>query len=308
MILNLDADLREHAIRGTPMFPCEVYHYNVCADRGWEVPWHWHRELELALVLHGAMVMEFGGQYHIVREGEGVFINSNTLHFSYIPAGGTCETVTFVLFPEIITGNPDSVIEHKYIRPLVESRRISGIHLTPDTPWQKDIIDQIHGAYRAHQGRAFGYEFFVRDALSRAFYHIVTGMQDIIGQEQIDETADTKRIKSMINFVRQHYTETLEPAAIAKSAGISERECFRCFKKMIGQTPVTYLQQYRISVAAELLAHTDESVTEICFAVGFLDTSYFSKIFKRYMHMTPREFRNQSKQEIPGKGIERDME
>lgn len=75
------------------------------------------------------------------------------------------------------------------------------------------------------------------------------------------------------------------------AANISRSEAFRCFKQYAGVSPVAYLNDYRLAKAAGLLAGTEQNVTEICFACGFADTSYFVKRFREKYGVPPLKYR-----------------
>ena len=81
------------------------------------------------------------------------------------------------------------------------------------------------------------------------------------------------------------------PEDIAASAGVSQRECLRCFRKNVGCTPFEYLNTYRIQQAAIQLIQTDRSILDIAVSCGFSTGSYFGKKFREVMHCTPREYR-----------------
>lgn len=77
---------------------------------------------------------------------------------------------------------------------------------------------------------------------------------------------------------------------IAEAASVSVGECCRCFQNMVRTTPNQYLMEYRIEKSKELLMGTEMSVTEIAYAVGFSDSSYFIQCFRKYEGITPREY------------------
>ena len=56
-------------------------------------------------------------------------------------------------------------------------------------------------------------------------------------------------------------------------------------------TPTAFLLRYRSSMSAQMLLDTDKSIAEICFEVGFNSQSHYGQIFRRFFHMTPREYR-----------------
>jgi len=68
----------------------------------------------------------------------------------------------------------------------------------------------------------------------------------------------------------------------------------------MGITIIDYLTSVRIERAKQLLLATDQNCTEICFEVGYNNQSYFTRTFKGFVGMTPRQFRrkNQRKEKI----------
>jgi AraC-like DNA-binding protein len=65
----------------------------------------------------------------------------------------------------------------------------------------------------------------------------------------------------------------------------------RVFRKATGQTPIEYLVRLRIQKAMELLRTTDRTITEIAMDVGFNDSNYFARQFRRLTDRSPRAFR-----------------
>ena len=86
--------------------------------------------------------------------------------------------------------------------------------------------------------------------------------------------------------------EPLTLDKIADSILVSKSECCRCFKRAIGLTPIEYLMKYRIMESAVRMKQKEsESISEIAGTVGFNNTSYYSKVFKKMMGCTPSEYR-----------------
>lgn len=81
---------------------------------------------------------------------------------------------------------------------------------------------------------------------------------------------------------------------LAKAASISKTEVLRCFKVIMGQSPINYLNEFRLHQAAYLLVNTEKRIREIAEDCGFDDNSYFSKLFKRKYHVTPHDYRFRS--------------
>ena len=136
-----------------------------------------------------------------------------------------------------------------------------------------------------------GYEFQVRNALSQLI--LLLRLHQPMPQKEPSqrELRDARRIRTMLQYIQEHYSEETDTAQIARSAMISESECLRCFHKSIGMPPIRYLKQFRIQKAAELLMSTDKKAGDIGAECGFLDTSYFTKVFREIKGCTPGEYR-----------------
>jgi AraC family transcriptional regulator len=87
------------------------------------------------------------------------------------------------------------------------------------------------------------------------------------------------------------YDQPLTVAAAARIATLSPFHFQRMFKQAFGRTPMQFLQETRLAAARHLLAHTDDDVTSICFAVGFESLGSFSWLFRRRFGVSPRAFR-----------------
>ena len=99
-------------------------------------------------------------------------------------------------------------------------------------------------------------------------------------------------------YMKENLKSKLTVQEIAQAVSLSESRFYSVFKKEMGVSPVTYLNNYRLSVAAELLLKTDQTVTEISDAVGISDSIYFNKIFRKAYQMPPSKYRKIYKKEL----------
>ncbi len=79
---------------------------------------------------------------------------------------------------------------------------------------------------------------------------------------------------------------------ICDKSGYSKNQLIRIVKKETGYTPIRYQMNYKIEYAKSLLLYSDEPITGISRQVGFLDSNYFSKVFKTYVGVSPTVLRN----------------
>jgi AraC-like DNA-binding protein len=91
------------------------------------------------------------------------------------------------------------------------------------------------------------------------------------------------------------FAEPLCIPQLARIAEVSEAHFIRTFRATFGETPHRYLQRRRVERAMYLLRATDESVTEVCFDVGFSSLGSFSRTFHEIVGESPTAFRKRGR-------------
>ncbi len=100
------------------------------------------------------------------------------------------------------------------------------------------------------------------------------------------------QMKKIIHYIEEHYNEKITLETLADHAGLSQYHLAHTFKKCTGQSPIEFINHYRLSMAAARLIETDEQIIEIAIDTGFNNISYFNRIFKKRFGVTPKEYRN----------------
>ena len=136
----------------------------------------------------------------------------------------------------------------------------------------------------------FAYEVKLRAALSDIWCGLFTLAAPLLKAKTGYDKANDK-IKLMMVYIHEHYTEKISVSDIASAGFISVRECFRVFQNCLHVTPAEYLKTYRLQNACQLLAGTPEPVTFIGQACGLGSSSYFGKVFREFTGYTPLEYR-----------------
>jgi len=100
-----------------------------------------------------------------------------------------------------------------------------------------------------------------------------------------------ERIRQSIDYVARHYDQHFHLPEIARRCGLSARHFSELFKKATGTTFVRYVNQYRVSIAKEMLRSTDKKVITVAFETGFENLSLFNRTFKTFCGLTPNQYR-----------------
>lgn len=98
-----------------------------------------------------------------------------------------------------------------------------------------------------------------------------------------------------IEFIKMNYSKRIRIQTIADFLGLNRRYFSGLFRENIGVSPASYLRTFRLGKACELMRSSTLSVEEIAYSVGYEDRLRFSKTFRKYQGMSPREFRQECK-------------
>ncbi|MBN1260352.1 MAG: substrate-binding domain-containing protein [Anaerolineae bacterium] len=98
-------------------------------------------------------------------------------------------------------------------------------------------------------------------------------------------------VRQAMAFIHEHYANPISRSDIAQHVALSDDYLTFCFRKELGVTPITYLNRFRVNQARRLLTETHKSITEIALEIGFSDSGYFSRVFRREVGLSPEAYR-----------------
>ncbi|MBN1673613.1 MAG: helix-turn-helix domain-containing protein [Kiritimatiellae bacterium] len=105
------------------------------------------------------------------------------------------------------------------------------------------------------------------------------------------DSASLLRIGRVLGFMEKQYEQPVEMKQLLAIAHMSESTLLRTFRRAVHVTPIEYLIRLRVRKATSLLTGEGLTVTETAFRVGFSDSNYFSRQFKRVMGVSPSEYK-----------------
>ena len=99
-------------------------------------------------------------------------------------------------------------------------------------------------------------------------------------------------VKQAAAFIDENYFEELTLSSLAKQFNVESSYFSRVFRKEIGENLMLYIYKTRIEKAKEYMQKSNVNLTEIAFMVGYDDYTYFNKVFRKVMGMSPRDYKN----------------
>jgi len=142
--------------------------------------------------------------------------------------------------------------------------------------------------------RKCGFKFMA----TAAFMQIVGYLSRCYAQAKNPDSRALLRIGTAISHLESNYHEPINLDQLAAIAHMSKRNFVRSFQAAMGVSPIAHLIQLRVNRGASLLRRTELTVTEIAFQVGFSDSNYFTRQFRKLLGVTPGQCRKQHVRQI----------
>jgi len=287
--LILDDTLQELTVHGTHLFPFAIYLGGGNQFEQGYMDWHWHKSFEVNILTSGSLHYYIENQDFIMQAGEAVFINSGRLHMGR-PLTDDQYSKTLVFHYRLFCEDEQSDWFQTVLQPFIQTAA-GGLKLSPQIPWQKQVLEELLAACDAYEAADTGYELAAKGHICTAFSLLLANIPH--SSSAVSETGRNQRIRCLLSYIRQNYMNPITLADLAALVNLSESECSRFFTSQIHESPFTYLTHYRIERSCDLLIHTDTSISDIAIQVGFNSFSYYSKRFREVMHCSPSEYRTQ---------------
>lgn len=251
------------------------------------VPLHWHEDAEFIYIKKGRGIIVIDGVENPVSAGDIAFLLPGRVHGIFQHQDETMEYENILFDSKMFASTLDDFYD-SFLLPFFENTvDIPTIFRQGVTGYEsiKKYLDS-NDNISSHREGAWG--LAIKGNMYLLLFNLVS-----LYEEKIDAGSKKKidKLKPVIKYVELHYSEPMTVEEMAAKAGFSESHFMRFFKEAFGVSFITYLNDYRLSMAARMLLSTEESVLNISQQVGFENLSHFNRQFKKKYDKTPREYR-----------------
>ncbi|WP_336783290.1 AraC family transcriptional regulator [Paenibacillus illinoisensis] len=243
------------------------------------IPMHFHSNMELIYCISGSLRVWHDGKVITLMDQDLLFINSNIPHSTQ---SLTENRVLVLHFTESFFANEQVVIQLNTSEERIDEEILSNL---------RNLLMEI---YNLHVS-AGTYDYIL--AQSRVIelkFRLVHHFGQVAQSPSATNSARQQRIQTILDYIKEHYTENISLAETARVCGYSEAYLSRMFHEYTGQTFTEYKQILCLEMAIELLDSTNKSLTEISYETGFPNVKSFRKAFKEVMGKTPYEYKKSS--------------
>lgn len=274
----LELDYNERVANEMQHIPLSFYHLDK-THPAYYAPLHWHRPLEMVRVISGHLKMYLDGQKLILMPGEIVFINSEIIH-NFFPNDCVYEIINFDADAIFLQTTLCKDILHVF----------SGGHVNI-LPFNREQAPTIY--HFANQLFDFASSKSNHNSLL-----VLGALFELLGviysehhyTKKAGISTDIHRFKPLLQYVESSFMQPITVTDMARVCNMSSSHFSVLFHEFFRQTPINYLNAYRIERACLMLVRTEYTITEVSFRCGFNDSTYFIKVFKKYKNITPKKY------------------
>lgn len=242
---------------------------------------HWHEEFMIFYIEKGSAVIHCNSQPIPVGTGDLVIINSNDIHYVENCCNHLIENYIVIDIAFLLSYKQD-LCQIKYIDPLLQNRIRFENKITNDAELTRQVLE----LFREHQQQLRGYELSIKAGLYRILV-LLLRRHTVPAPCEVDFRRHHQLLRPVLQYVDEHYNQKITLEKLAAMANMSRPHLCRLFKSMTGMPPIEYINHLRINAAMKLLQQQHLPISEVALIVGFNDSNYFSRLFKKYKNMPP---------------------
>lgn len=265
------SQLYEKKIIEDQEFPIQFFE-NSPHNKGEYFCLHWHEHIELHYVMSGRGIFYCNQKKIMAEKGSLVVINSNELHRGIVEDKNM---KAFVMIFELSAFSREVAHAGIVFRNLIED----------DT--------RIQGMMREFSKECENQEIGYKLACKGILYQLITYLMRNYAVLKLNEIENSKRNKNLIRlntviqYIQEHYTETISNQTLAEMVHLSEDRFNHLFKESMGISPLNYVNDIRLKKADNLLKTGEYTVGEAASMAGFGDINHFGRLFRKKYGCTP---------------------
>lgn len=291
----LKSNLEETTQHGSEGFPAALYETVFRSKMLRYVPLHWHKELQLCLILTGRVRFSINQKEVEAGAGDVIFINSQVIHSATSISNDEEEAsyccINFAY--EMVGGFHGSLMERNFVLPFLRNEQNDFLLISEKS--EEGLLEEI-SSKMLHIRKLFKETeperyFDIFAELVLIWKKLARWLHKTEDQPSTRRPEDYETSREVISYIEKNLGEKLTLDLIAKEVCLSKWECSRRFKRIAGESVWSYLISARMAKAVELLLYSRKSVERIGFEVGFPNVNLFIRQFKKEFRTTPGQFR-----------------
>lgn len=251
---------------------------------------HFHNEYEIFYLMEGERQFFFDNRIYNVKSGSLILVDENAIHMTRAMSEDETGHDRVILYI-----NKDKMKELDVKFPSINLIKFFRHH------YGVFALNEAQQAHFSNFYHSLRQEFDLKNNNYRAMIEIkiIQYFIQFMRENISPTTAETKpsakshyqTVYAVADYISEHYDQSFSLEELANQFFLSKYYLCRIFKKITGYGINEYVNIHRIQRAKRLLEETNLSISEIAHLIGYESLTYFEKIFKTYMTISPLKYR-----------------
>lgn len=258
---------------------------------------HWHYYMEILYMIEGTVsVLSDGDKKHLLSPGDMIALLPKELHGVYRVNPG--EHLRYYVLKFDLNLFHES---RDFIPPLKALIFQSGDESCTPTVFTREALSPypvdsyFHTLSYEYNEKNYGYHAAMRSAVTNILLTMVRVWRTLGFQPSLQTTQPPDHsIDTITEYIDFHSNQVLKVEELAARCNMSYSFFAKKFKQIYGRSCKEYIEYIRVTKAEDMLLFTDFDLTFISQETGFSDCSHMIKTFKKYKHVTPKQYRLQN--------------
>lgn len=250
---------------------------------------HIHDEYEIYYLISGKRSYFIQNRIYHIDPGSLVFINRNAIHMTSQFGDSYHERIVIEFKDEPLSSLLSCTGELNLSEFFAKNQGV--LPVPPDE--RNYVLSLLDGIGREMSTRAPGYRLMTLEKLTRLLFFSLRYLECNEPASAIPLTATHQKVAEVASYISAHYAEADSLDYVARHFYMSKSYLSRIFKETTGYTVNEYINVNRIQKARELLADSNQNITEIALLLGYGSVTYFEKIFRQHTEISPLKYRKQ---------------
>lgn len=251
---------------------------------------HFHNQYEIFFLLEGERQFFFHNRSHIAHSGSLIIVDENVIHMTkdYTLDGLGHDRIILYIDKDKLREMESKFFHLNLVDFFRENYGV--FHLSPEQ--QSAFVNLYIRLQKEFDDRNRNYKAAVEMEILLYFIHFMRENHTLVS-EDLDASLNPKyqHVYRAADFISKHYSEPITLDHLASRFFISKYYLCRTFKEITGYSINEYVNIHRIKHAKRLLEETDLCVSDIARQMGYESITYFEKVFKTYMTISPLKYR-----------------
>lgn len=260
-------------------------------DPSWHMEPNRHESFEMVYIKRGKAVFEIAEYPAEIGPNDIIIIKPHQPHKFIVKSETGCEFIvlSFKFVNNFASQHSDVSLED-FLNFV--SGKESGVFITLKVSQKNDIITILNKILNEKKNPDIGSELLNYLLVMELFVLISRALKMEWESSIKNKSPKIKElIQVSVNYIHNNYERDISLKDIAQYVFLSTSYFTRAFKEEMGISPISYLLKLRIERAKELLKETDKRISDIALSVGFSNQQRFNDIFKKYVKLTPLQYR-----------------